>query len=588
MVDSGQARKLTFGSFEADLRAGELRKLGVKIKLREKSFDVLELLLEHPSEVVTREELRTRLWPADVFVDFDNNLNTAVTRLREALGDSAEKPRYIETLPRRGYRFIAPVSTREAGPGEFSPARPRLVVLPFANLSGDPAQEYFSDGITEELITELACVAPERLGVIARTSAMRYKGSRKEVARIGRELDVGYLVEGSVRRSGDRVRVSAQLIKVDDQTHVWAQSYDGELRDALNLQSEIARAVARHIIDVNLAPGAARGTWRAQPVSPEAYDAYLLGLHEYSRGSPGGFEKADEYFRLAVERHPGFAPAYAKAALAYALCAFFGYAPQAEAYPKAESAARKALELDNSLTEAHNALALVHWFHHWNLAESGREYDGAVRLNPNDPSAHWGMAMFLGSMKEDHRGAAIEAGLALSLDPLSILIRSMVCWLPYWARRYDQAIAQARTTLELEENATQALYVLGAAARSKGAFDEAIAALEQSASKFADPMSLAYLGMTYGLAGERDQARAVLRRLEQCCAPRRVPSIFPAFVYVGLGDNRTALDHIAMAFDERDALVLWLRVSPDWDLLRGEPRFQQLLFRLDLPDRFAT
>jgi TolB-like protein len=587
MVDSGQARKISFGSFEADLRAGELRKLGVKIKLREKSFAVLALLLEHPSEVVTREELRTRLWPVDVFVDFDNNLNTAVTRLREALGDSAEKPRYVETLPRRGYRFIAPVSTREAGPGELGPGRARLVVLPFANLSGDPAQEYFSDGMTEELITELACVAPERLGVIARTSAMRYKGSRKEVARIGRELDVGYIVEGSVRRSGDRVRVSAQLIKVDDQTHVWAQSYDGELWDALNLQSEIARAVARHI-DVNLAPGAARRTWRAQPVNPEAYDAYLLGLHQYSRGSPSGFEQAAGYFRLAAERHPGFAPAYAKAALCYAFSAYFGYAPQAEAYPKAESAARRALELDNSLTDAHNALATVHLFHHWNLAESGRETECAVGLNPNDPAAHLGMAMFLGSMKEDHRGAAIEAGLALSLDPLSILTRSMVCWLPYWARQYDQAIAQARTTLELEENAPQALYVLGAAARAKGAFGEAIAALERSAAKFADPMSLAYLGMAYGLAGQCDRARAVLRRLEESCGPRNVPSIFLAFVYVGLGENCMALDHIEMAFDERDAFVLWLRVSPDWDLLRGEPRFQQLLCRLDLPSRLGT
>ena len=574
-----QARKIVrFGSFEVDLRAGELRKLGVKIKLREKSFDVLALLLEHPCEVVTREELRNRLWPADVFVDFDNNLNTAVTRLREALGDSAEKPKFVETLPRRGYRFMAPVSTGGPRPDELRAGHVRLAVLPFDNLSGDPAQEYFSDGMTEELITELACVAPGRLSVIARTSAMRYRGSRKDVARIGRDLDLDYVVEGSVRRTEDRVRITAQLIKVADQMHLWARSYDSELRDALKLQSDVALAIA-HQIDVTLAPGAAHHTGRAHAVDPVAYDAYLLGLHQFSRASPSGFEKADEYFRLAIERDPRFAPAYAKLAMAHALSAYFGYAPHSEAFPKAESAARRALELDSALAEAHSALATVQWFHRWDLSACERELECAVALNPNDPTAHWTMAMFLGSMKEDHQRAAIEASLALSLDPLSIAIRSMTCWLPYWARQLDRAIAQARATLELDENAPQAFYVLGTAARAKGAFDDAITALEHSAARFADPMSLAYLGMTYGQAGQRDQARAVLRRLEESCGPRPVPSIFPAFVYVGLGENGMAIDRIEKALDEHDAFVLWLRVSPDWDLLRGEPRFQQLLFR---------
>jgi TolB-like protein len=582
MADSGLARKtICFGSFEVDLRAGELRKLGAKIKLREKSFHLLAALLEHPSEVVTREELRTRLWPPDVFVDFDNNLNTAVTRLREALGDSAEKPRYVETLPRRGYRFLAPVSIRSASPDELRASHVKLAVLPFDNLSGDPAQEYFSDGMTEELITELARMAPERLGVIARTSAMCFKGSRKEASRIGRELDVDYLVEGSVRRAGDRVRISAQLIQVEGQTHLWAESYDGELRDALKLQSDVAQAITRQI-DINLSPGAVRRIGRAQPVNVEAYDSYLLGLHQLSQGSPGGFEKADEYLRVAIKKDPRFAPAYSKSAMGHAMCGFFGYAPYSDVYPKAELAARRVLELDSSLSEAHTALALVHWFHHWNLAACDREYECAIELNPNDPVAHWGMAMLQGSMKQDHQRAAAEAGLALALDPLSILIRSTLCWLPYWARHYDQAIAQARTTLELDENAPQALYVLGAAARAKGAYADAIAALEQAAAKFADPFSLAYLGMAYGLAGKRDQAQNVLRRLEQSCAPRHVPSIFPAFVYVGLGENRAAIDHIKKAFDEHDAFILWLRFSPDWDLLRGHPNFQQLLHRLDI------
>ncbi|HLK69773.1 MAG TPA: winged helix-turn-helix domain-containing protein [Bryobacteraceae bacterium] len=588
MPNSEGTRKLIrFDSFAVDLHAGELRKLGVKIKLREQSFAILALLLEHPCEVVTREELRARLWPADVFVEFDNNLNTAVTRLREALGDSAEKPRYIETLPRRGYRFMVSVSTGLPGPEELRAGYVRLAVLPFDNLSGDPAQEYFSDGMTEELITELACIAPGRLGVIARTSAMRYKGSRKEVARIGRELNVDYVVEGSVRRADNRVRISAQLIKVSDRTHLWAKSYDSELRDVLKLQSDAAQAIARQI-DVNLTRSAAQRTQHAHDVELEAYNAYLLGLHQFSRASPSSFEKAVEYFRLAIDRDPRFGPAYAKLAMAQALSAFFGYAPHVEAFPKAESAARRALEFEGSLTEAHTALGLVHWFHHWNLGECDRELERAVGLNPNDPAAHWTMAMFLGSMKEEHQHAAIEASLALSLDPLSIAIRSMTCWLPYWARHYDRAIAQARATLDLDENAPQAYYVLGTAARAKGDFDDAITALEQSAAKFGDPFSLAYLGMTYGLAGKHDRARAVLNRLEQSCGPHRVLPIFLAFIYAGLGENRVAIDHIEKAFEEHDALVLWLGVSPDWDSLRHEPRFQNLLVRLNLPTCRAT
>jgi TolB-like protein len=582
-MDSDQTRKIVrSGCFEVDLRAGELRKLGVRIKLREKSFDVLALLLEHAGEVVTRDELKNRLWPADVFVDFDNNLNTAVTRLREALGDSAEKPRFVETLPRRGYRWMAPVSKGGPGNEERRGGNVRLAVLPFDNPNGDPAQEYFSDGMTEELITELARVAAGRLGVIARTSIMHYKGSRKDGARIGRDLALDYIVEGSVRRADERVRISAQLIRVVDQTHLWAQSYDSELRDALSLQCDVARAIA-HQVGVNLAPGGAQRVERPLPVHPGAYDAYLLGLHQFSRASPSGFEKACECFHLAIERDPRFASAYAKLAMAHALSAYFGYAPHSEAFPMAESAARRALQLDGTLTEAHSALATVHWFYYWNLAACERELECAVALNPNDPTAHWTLAMFLGSMKEDHQRAEAEAGLALSLDPLSIAIRSMICWLPYWAREYDRAIAQARATLELDENALQAFYVMGTAARAKGEFDDAIAVLERSAAKFGDPFSLAYLGMTYGCAGEQERARAVLLRLEQSCAPHPVPPVFRAFVHAGSGEKGLALDQIDQAFGQHDALVLWLRVSPDWDTLRGEPRFQHFLNRLDLP-----
>jgi tetratricopeptide (TPR) repeat protein len=313
-----------------------------------------------------------------------------------------------------------------------------------------------------------------------------------------------------------------------------------------------------------------------------------LGLHQFSRASPCSFKAAEKYFELAIERDPGFAPAYAKLAMSQTLSAFFGYVPYSEAFPKAESAARKALELDRSLTEAISALATVHWFQNWNLAECQRELEYAVALNPNDPTAHWTLAMVLGSLREDHQRAAIEAGRAQSLDPLSIAIRSMTCWLPYWARQFDSAIAQARAAIELDENAVQAFYVLGTAYRAEGQFDDAIRTLERSAAKFADPFSLAYLGMTYGQAGQHDKARSVLSRLERSCGGHKVPPIFAAYVHAGLGQNCIAMDCIERAYEERDAFVLCLRVSPDWDLLRSEPRFQDLLLRLDLPTRLAT
>lgn len=325
MAAPDQARKVaSFGLFEADLHTGELRKRGVKIKLRDKSFELLAALLEHPGDVVTRKELQSRLWPSGVFVDFDNNLNTAITRLREALGDSADKPRFVETLPRRGYRFVAPVSVRQVGGYERPTGRVKLAVLPFENLSGDPGQEYFSDGMTEELITCLARVAPERFGVIARTSAMRYKRSRKDLIRIGRELDVDYILEGSVRRADDRVRISAQLIQVDLQTHLWAQSYDGDLRDALNLQRDIARAITNQM-GLKLPSQVAQTAEGDRAIIAEAYDAYLLGVHQLSQGTPGGFAKAEEYFRLAMEKDSQFAPAYAKSATGHAMAGYFGY-----------------------------------------------------------------------------------------------------------------------------------------------------------------------------------------------------------------------------------------------------------------------
>jgi TolB-like protein len=579
MPESGPKAKLVrFGECGVDLRAGQLYKRGLKISLRDQSFQVLALLLERPGEVVTREELRRRLWPDDVFVDFDNNLNTAVARLREALCDSAEHPRFIETLPRRGYRFVASV----AAPAEAGPARKaKLAVLPFTNLSGDPAEEYFSDGLTEEMIGQLAGLAPDRLGVMARTTAMHYKGSHKDVARIGRELGLDYALEGSVRREGDQVRITARLIQVSDQTHIWSKTYDAELRHILKLQSEVAQAVAAQIrIAVPQT-----GKRRAGAVDPEAHDAYLKGLYHLSRLNPAALEKAADCFRRAIQTGPGYAQAHAKLALVHSFAGYFGYAAPSQAFPKAEAAAIKALDLCDGLSDAHFALGLVHWFHTWDLPAAERDIGRAAALNPNDPQGRFGRAMFLASMKEDHPAAALEMSLARELDPLSMLIRVSEGWVLYWARQYDRLIVHARETLELDEDCVQAYNQLGLAYIATGAPGRAITALEEAARRFADPLSLAWLGMACAEAGEPEKARAVLRKMEETALSGYMPSLCLSWVHVGLRENQAAFDLIEKAYGEHDPVVLWLRVSPSFDTLRAEPRYEPMLARLSLPPK---
>jgi TolB-like protein/Tfp pilus assembly protein PilF len=584
-TSEARPRVIRFGGYEADLRTGELLKRGRRVKLPGKSFEVLGLLLEHPGELVTREELRKRLWPGDVFVDFENNLNAAVAHLREALGDSAEKPRFIDTLPRRGYRFIAPLV--ETSPRLPAPlGRVKLAVLPFDNLSGDAAEEYFSDGMTEEMITQLASLAPERLGIIARSSAMHYKGTRKDVARIGRELGVEYLVAGSVRRADGRVRISAQLIQVTDRTHLWAKNFEGGLGDVLKVQSEAAQAIARQI-EVIVSP-TCRSRFRRPPVAnPEAYDAYIKGLYHFGHSNPGELSKAIEYFDLAIRNDPQCAAAYAKLAIAHAIRGFFGWAAASEAFPMAEKAALAALQVDNTHPDAHHALAAVDWFYHWNLAEAERQYERAVELALNDPLQRWGLFLFLSSMREDHERAIAEAELAQELDPLSVLIRSHFGWVIYWSRQYDRAIAQSRDAIELDPNCLLAHYALGLALLAKRSFQEAIAALLESTKRFGDSFSLGYLGMAYGLAGHRAEAREVLVQLERRAASQEVPPVCLAWVSLGLGENQTALDWLERAYAEHNTNVLFLRCAPYYDSLRSEPRYEQLLSRLNLLPRVS-
>src|SRR5438309_2759843 len=357
---------IRFAAFELDSRASELRKQGAKVKLQEQPFQILQVLLQRPGEVVTREELQQKIWPSDTFVDFDHGINNAIKRLREALGDAAETPHYIETLPRRGYRFIGKI--------ECEALRMRsLAVLPLENLSHDPQQEYFAEGLTEALITTLAKIG--ELRVVSRTSAMLYKNVRKPLREIARELEVDAIVEGTVLLAGHRVRITAQLIDAAKETHLWAESYERDLRDVLALQSELAQAIARKV-RVKIAPQEQALLAQPHPVDPEAYEAYLKGRYHWNRRSGEALPKAVQYFQQAIAKDPTFAAAYSGLADCLSVLGYWGLVPPDEGCGKAKGLAHKALEMDHSLAEAHASLAFATMFYDFDFVTAEREFEG--------------------------------------------------------------------------------------------------------------------------------------------------------------------------------------------------------------------
>ena len=510
-----------FGVFEVDVRAGELRKHGMKIKLQEKPFQILTLLLEHPGEVVTREQLRQKLWPADTFVDFDRSLNTGVRKLREALSDSAENPRFVETLPRRGYRFLAPIE----GLGRLSPPTGKitLVVLPFENMSADPEQEYFSDGLTEEMITELARLYPQRLGVIARTSAMHYKGRDTTIDQVSRELGVDYVLEGSVRRAGDRVRISAQLIQVGDQTHLWAESYERTLADVFAIQSEVAGRVA-HSLEVELLPTQQGAPARAPTTIPAAHEAYLKGRYFWNKFVGEGFRKSCEYFEQAIEKDPDYGLAYAGLAEAHTTLGFFSVLPPKEAFPRAKEAARKALEIDDTIVEAHGSLGISSLFFDWDWSASERHFKRAIELAADYGLARLRYGLLLMAL-ERLEEALTQEKRALELDPLSLLTNWVVGWVFHCQRQYDQAAEQCCKTLELDPNFIMAHWQLGRTYLQETMYEEAIKEFQKAvALSGRNPAHIAALGHAYAVAGKKVEARKILEELKRQSKRRYVPS----------------------------------------------------------------
>lgn len=627
-------RRLRTGLFEIDFGSGEVHKEGRKVQLQEQPFRVLEILLERPGEVVTREQLRARLWSADTYVGFDEGLNTAIRKLRVAFGDSAENPRFIETVSRRGYRYIAPVepepnlapfppaTTVAARPTVVSrrmrwigfaavfvvvlvltvflrnPEHPKpplgkitLVVLPLENFTGDSEQDYLADGITEEIIMQLGSLDPQHLGVIARTSAMHYKHTQESAAQISREVGANYLLEGSIRRSGDRIRVTAQLIQSSDQSHLWADSYDRELTDVLRIESDIASSVASEI-RLTLSQQIHQRLAAAGRTNVEAHDAYLRGLQGWNLRTRDGFQQAITNFTRATELDPSYAPAFAGLARVYSLAPVFAGMPAGEAAPKALEAAGRALSLDETLADAHCALGFVkaHYEYDWPAAQ--REFRRAIELEPNNAYAYLFYSNSYLSPLGHHEEAIAEMKRAMDLDPLSPHIQSFAGVTFKWARRYEDSLAQFQKVNQIDPNFPLNHERLAQLCAILGRYDDAIA--EETKARLLvgeNPQDVLAkmdtLKRELATKGERGYWEEQLQfaRDQQNPPEAYVRPYGLAIIYAHLGDKARAFENLERALAERDTQITELAIEPQFDPLRSDARFADLERRIALMPR---
>ena len=649
-------RNVRFGVFEADLEAGELRKHGLRLKLSEQPFQILAMLVARPGEIVSREVLRERLWPSDTFVDFDHGLNNAVMRLREVLGDSSDHPRFIETLPRRGYRFIAPVEFKggvpekpaqetaaiEKNPAAASAADKNglgntgvlpnvaqgqqsrrfsisriavlaaavlagsalisgitvhyvnagkgkanrsssLVVLPLENLSGDKEQDYFADGMTDDLIANLAKI--RSLRVISRSTAMAYKGTHKPLPQIASELSVDAVVEGTVMRVGNRVRITAELVQVSTDQHLWADTYESPIGDVLALQNRVSSAIVDQI-RINLTKEDKERLAQKPSVSPEAYEDYLKGRYYWNKRSGDGFEKAIGYFEEATRRDPQYALAYAGLADCYGIigATIYGSVPSLEAAPKAKAAAIRALEIDPTLAEAETSLATAKFNYDWDWAGAAEGFKKAMQLDPTYATAYQRYSLYLSAMgKFDDSFEQIRK--ARELEPLSISINASFGWRLYLAREYDRSIVQLRDTLEMDPGYEWARLTLGQAYEQKGQFGLAIEELQKAVElSHSSPLTISALAHAEALSGNHAAAKKLLTQLEGLSKNQYVSPFYVAIVYLGLGRNDEAMNWLEKAYTDRSNGLVFLKVEPELDPLRTNPRFAALQSRLNFPN----
>ena len=622
---SNQPRSFGFGPFELDLEEAELRRDGKAVTLAPQPTRVLTALLGHAGHVVTRDELRQQVWGDSTFVDFEHGLNSCIRQIRAALGDDGEAERYIQTIPRRGYRFVAPAVER---PGPLSdpnlPAngpflrffkqrlalatvslvvllatgffafqarrsvssdrigKVRLAVLPFENLTGDPGQEYFSDGLTEEMIAQLGNLQPERLSVIARTSSMKYKHSSLGVAEIGRQLGVQYVIEGSVRSDGHRVRITAQLIRVGDQTHLWSQDFDREMSGILGVQTEVTRSVAQEI-RLHLTPEQETRLANRLSKNSAAYESYLKGRYYWNKRNSEA-RRALAYFQQAIEQDPKYAPAYVGLCDTY-LVAGTAYLDMTEkdAYVKARQAAQRALELDDHLAGAHASLAGILFESDWNWSGAEAEFRRALALDPDEVTAHMWFSDFL-SVVGRNQEAIAQAERARELDPLSLAANVNLGMRYYYARQYDQAIEKLKFALELDPNLLTAYEQIARVYEEEGMYDEMVSTYErQLALRRSSSNEITALRNSYAQEGRQGFYRWRLKYLQTIASQHPMEPMLFALHFAAAGDDQQALAWLQRAYISHANLLPLLSADPIFDSLRSAPRYEAIHHELGLP-----
>jgi len=615
---------LRFGVFEMDARAGELRKHGVRTKLQDQPFHVLTLLLQRPGEVVSREELRLQIWGADTFIDFDNGLNTSINKLREALGDSADTPRFIETMPRRGYRFIAPVerlddrgrsAERVSRQGDTvvtnrnSPRRKAflaasgvalvaalaiwlaffrtkadvidsLAVLPFASDNSDPGTEYLSDGITESLINNLSQLP--NLRVMARSTVFRYKGKDADPQKAGNNLHVHAVLSGRLLQHGDTLIVHAELMDVRTGAQLWGGLFNRKMGDVLALQADLSKEIVERL-KLRLTGEERQLLAKRYTVDAEAYQSYLKGRYYWNKRSQEGTQKAAEYFQQAIDKDPAYPLAYVGLADTYVYLSFFNVVPPRDVMPRAKAMAVKALELDGQLAEAHVSLGYISYTYDWDWPAAGRHFEQARALNPAYTRAHPFYPLYLSSSGRPQEALGV-AKSALDLDPASPSASHNLAVQFYFARQFNQAIEQCHKTLEMDPNFVVAYQVLGEAYLAEGMNREAVPVLEKySALSQGGADSLALLGYSHARLEERTHALRMLQELTAASKKSFVPAFFFALVYAGLEDKDQAFTWLERAYNERYTRFAYLKLEALWDPLRSDQRFSDLVRRVGIP-----